>query len=254
MSLLDFIFGPGKTPTPQRISTQARALVQRHGDPSFRYQAADTLAGWGTPEAITALLDRFSVNVASETSDEAEKSHVGELITDKIGRDAVEPLETYMTRHEQVAWPLRLLSRIVEPDEFRERIVRVLGKLDTHFDRLPERKVEILHFLVEHAQHADVADATHRFLEDTDDRVRIAAIELLKASARQQDFEAMATCWIGSADRPRVRAALHDALVDRPGAFAGRVEGLSAPEGFVITADGTLAKEEAPKAAAPRRK
>ena len=242
MGFLDSLFGPPKTATPRAIEVQSKALKQRHGDPSFRYQAADTLAAWGTPEAIEALLDRFTISVASETSDEAEKEHVGELVTDKLGRSAVDPIEKYLRHNEQVGWPLRLLAKIVSPEEFRERTLRVLNKLDTHFDRLPERKVEMLHFLVEHASHPEIADAAQRFLEDTDDRVRIAAIELLKASGRPEDVAAMAQCFAESPDRPRVLSALSEALEGRQGALAGHADAVApfVPAGFAVQVDGTL--------------
>lgn len=244
MSFLDALFGPPKVANPRAIASQVKALKQRHGDPSFRYAAADTLAAWGTPDAIEALLERFTVNVASETNDEAEKAHVGELVTDKIGQAAVEPLEKYLRSNEQVGWPLRLLAKLVPPEEFRERTLRVLNKLDTHFDRLPERKVEILHVLVEQASHDDVADAAERFLEDTDDRVRIAAIELLRAANRPKDVESLAKCFAESSDRPRVQGALAEALDGCKGALAPHVEAIERhlPAGFALSPDGTLTR------------
>lgn len=248
MGILDSLFGPPKTANPRAIESQIKALRQRHGDPSFRYTAADTLAGWGTVEAIDALLERFTVNVASETSDEAEKEYVGELVTTKIGRSAVDPLERYLASHEQVGWPMRLLAKLVTPEEFRERTLRVLNRLDTDFDRLPERKVEMLHVLVAHADHAEVADAAQRFLEDTDDRVRIAAAELLKTSARPTDIAAMAECMATCSDRPRVLAAMSEALEGRPGALAAHAAAVSSflPEDYSLQPDGTLVR-------APRR-
>ena len=242
MGLLDSLFGPGKTPNAQRIASQVKALKQRHGDPSFRYAAADTLAGWATPEAIEALLSRFTVNVASELSDEAEKTYIAELLTDKIGRAAVEPLEAYLREYAQVSWPLRILSRIVEPDDLRERCMRVLSRLDTHFDRLPERKIEMLRFLLDHAEHEAIATAAQRFLEDTDDRVRIHAIELLAASGRPEGIAAMVTCLGESADRPRVLAALGSALEGRAKALAENAA-VAAPlmaAGFTLSKEGTL--------------
>jgi HEAT repeat protein len=244
MGIMDSIFGPPKTANPRAIESQVKALKQRHGDPSFRYTAADTLAGWGTPESIDGLLERFTINVASETSDEAEKEYVGELVTNKLRDAAVEPLEKYLRTHEQVGWPLRLLAKLVSPEEFRRRTLSVLGRLDTHFDRLPERKVDILHVLVEHAGEAEVADAATRFLEDTDDRVRIAAIDLLTAAGRPQDVAAMAECFAASPDRPRVLAALAEALEGRPAALAAHAPAASAsvPAGFTLQPDGTLVR------------
>src|SRR5688572_18997259 len=154
MGFLDGLFGGGSAaPTPKKIEAQVHVLRRRHGDPTLRYAAADQLAKWRTPEAIYGLLLRFAVNVASETSDEEEKAHVAGLITDDIGAAAIEPIEKYLRREELVSWPLRLLGRLVPPEEFRARVLVLLASFDTHFDQHPERKVAVIHGLMDHSEH-----------------------------------------------------------------------------------------------------
>jgi len=254
MSFLDGLFGGGSSaPTPKKIESQVHVLTRRHGDPTLRYAAADQLAKWRTPEAIYGLLLRFSVNVASETSDEEEKAHVAGLITDDIGAAAIVPIEKYLRREDLVSWPLRLLGKLVPPEDFRARVLKILAALDTHFDQHPERKVEIIHALMDHAEHPEVPDAMTRFLEDTDDTVRLAAAELLTRSARPQDIEAIVTCVLESPDRPRVKGQLLDMLVGRKLPSSRRDELVKAlPAGLGISLDGALVKQE--RQSSPARK
>ena len=242
MGFFDGFFGPPKHPNEKAIATQAAMLQQRHGEPARRYQAVDQLVAWGTPEAVDALLLRFTVDVASETSDEDEKEYVADLIGEKIGESAVPSLERYLRQQEQVGWPLRVLSKLLPPDDFRTRVTSILSTFDTHYDRAPERKVEMIHSLMEHAKEPEVADAVRPFMADTNDTVRIAAQELLARSGRDQDAEALVEALVDSEDRPRVKSALLVALMDRAGAIAGRraeVEPLL-PEGYYLTREGTL--------------
>ena len=69
MGFLDGFFGGSKEPTGKKIASAVAALQLRHGEPARRYEAADRLAEWKTPEAIAGLLQRFTVAAASETSD-----------------------------------------------------------------------------------------------------------------------------------------------------------------------------------------
>jgi hypothetical protein len=255
MGFLDGLFGRGSSaPTPKQIEAQVHVLQRRHGDPTLRFAAADQLAKWRTPEAIYGLLLRFAVNVASETSDEEEKAHVAALVTDEIGAAAIEPIEKYLRREDLVSWPLRLLGRIVPPEDFRARVLRILSSLDTHFDQHPERKVEIIHGLMDQSQHPEVPDAMTRFLEDTDDTVRLAAAELLTRSARPQDLEALVICVLESQDRPRVKGQLLDMLVGRKLALGERRDEFvkALPPGLGLSLDGALVKQE--RMSSPARK
>jgi HEAT repeat protein len=245
MNFLQGLFGGSKPPTDKQIASQVALLQRRHGEPAIRYGAADKLRDWavaGSAPAIDGLLKRFSVNVASETSDEEEKAYVAEILTDKVGLAAVGPIEAYLRHEEQVSWPLRLLSKLVPPDEYRDRVVAILASFDAHYDRMPERKGETIHNLMDHASHPEVVAAVTRFLDDTDDAVRLAAIELLARSGRPEDLAVLATSLVESADRPRVRNALLQALDGKPAAGAGRraeIEPLL-PEGWYLTREGTV--------------
>ena len=152
-----------------------------------------------------------------------------------------------LRREEQVNWPLRLLKRLTEPEDFRDRVVAILSRLDVHFDQYPARKVEMIHALMDFAKEANVADAAAAFLDDTSDTVRIAAGELLALSGRDADHVAMIDGLIASPDRPRVRAALCRALAGAPAVAAARRDEVLAvvADGFELDEAGTIIAKQA---------
>lgn len=240
MGLLDSLFG-GKGPSTRKIDSAVRTLEFRHGEPARRYEAMDRLAAWDTPEATRGLLRRFTFASTSTTSDEEEKAYVGRLI-EKKGHEAVDPLLEYLRSEEEVAWPLRVLERILPQEEFRERVTEILAKLDVHFDRMPVRKVEIISALAPHVGERSVADAIGAFLEDTDDRVRIAAAEALATTGVAEDHQRLVGALLECEDRPRVRADLCALMAAHGVSVQGRkadVEPLL-PEGYYLTRDGVV--------------
>ena len=241
MGLLDSLFGGGG-PSPRKIDGTTRALKARHGEPARRYQAAERLAEWRTPYAVDGLLSRYTVTVEAETSDDEEKAYVSELL-DKIGAELVVPaIDRYLRREAQVSWPLRILARMVTPEEFRSSVSAVLATLDVHFDRQPERKVETLHALMEHCAHREVSDAAAPFLDDTDDTVRMAAAELIAKSDREDRGDLLVSALAQADDRPRVLDAICRAMADNQLSVKGRkaeVEPML-PEGFYLTRQGAV--------------
>lgn len=241
MGLLDSLFGGSSGPSSRKIDAAQRALEHRHGEPARRYEAMEKLASWNTPEATEALLKRFTFASTSTTSDEEEKARVAELLQAK-GRDAVEPLVHYLKTEEELAWPLRVLHRILPEDEFRDRATDVLAGIDVQFDRTPTRKVELIHALAPHAHEQRVAETIAAFLEDTDDRVQIAAVEVLASNGRPEDQERLTATLIEADERPRVRSAICSAMAAHAVSVKGRkaeVEPLL-PEGYYLTRDGVV--------------
>ena len=241
MSFLDNLLGRSRTPTDKKIASTVTVLQRRHGEPAIRYQAADKLASWGTPAAIEGLLKRFTVTVASEMSDDEEKAYVAELV-EKKGEEAVPLVVSYLRREAEVSWALRILSKVLPPDEFRARVVEVLSALDPHFDPNPQRKVEMIEALAEHATQPDVARVVSRFLTDTDDAVRIEASAVLSRAGAEEDVTALVDCLIDSRDRARVISAVVENLVERALSVKGRKADVESvlPSGYYVTREGVV--------------
>jgi hypothetical protein len=242
MGFLDGLFGGDKGPTPKKIQAQVSILETRHGEPARRYQAMEKLLEWGTEEAIDGLLVRYTVTAEKETSDEDEKTWLADKLVDLGAERVVPALERHLRRHEAVGWPLRILQRMVSADEAARSVVQILDDLDIHFDRHPQRKVELIHALVDHAADDAIARAVAPFLDDTDDTVRIAAGELLARTGSPEHLSLLVDAFIASGDRPRVQVELIQRMAEQGVAVKGRKAEVEPylPEGYYLTREGVV--------------
>lgn len=242
MGFLDSLFGGDKGPTPKKIASNSTLLEKRHGEPARRYQAMETLIGWNTPESLDAVLVRYTVTAEKDSSDEEEKAWLADKLA-ALGPELVAPaIERHLRKHPSVGWPLRVLNRVLDPGAVADIVAGVLEGLDVHFDRSPERKVELIHALMDHATREGVAAKVVPFLDDTDDTVRIAAGELLARSGDAAHHEALVMAFIDAADRPRVSSELIKHMSDQGLSVKGRKAEVEPhlPEGYYLTREGVV--------------
>jgi len=242
MGFLDSLFGGDKGPTPKKIATNASILEKRHGEPARRYQAMETLLEWKTPESIDAVLIRYSVSAEKETSDEDEKAWLGDKLA-ALEADLVAPaIERHLRIYPSVGWPLRVLNRVIDPALAADRVAAVLEGLDIHFDRQPERKVELIHGLMDHAAREGIGQRVAPFLDDTDDTVCIAAGELLARTGDPAYHDALVTAFIESVERPRVQSELIKHMAEQGLSVKGRKAEVEPvlPEGYYLTREGIV--------------
>ena len=86
-----FDFLKSKGPTSKRITKAVKRLTETHGDEGPRIEAAERLFEWGTPEAMLALLKRFTMSSRVITQDIEEKRMIVSMLVEK-GESAVEPI------------------------------------------------------------------------------------------------------------------------------------------------------------------
>ena len=242
MGFLDSLFGGDKGPTPKRIADQVTLLQARHGEPARRYGAMEKLLEWDTPESIEALFLRYTSTAEKETSDEEEKAWLADKLVALGPAKVVPALGKYLRRNEKVGWAIRILQRLVDEEKAAQVLCKVLDDLDIHFDRHPQRKVEILHALMERASDPAVSKAAEPFLEDTDDTVRIAVGELLARSGNEEQLNALVDAFVNSGDRPRVQVELIKHMAEQGVSVKGRKAEVEPdlPEGYYLTREGVV--------------
>ena len=173
MGILD-IFGGGQSKAA-RLRTK---VLQKYGDPSGRQKAISTLGEMKDPEAISALMARFTVQVEPGTTDADEKDHVFELIKG-FGQMAVEPVMDFLRRNDVASsWAVRLLQALLPEPQFVGMITDYLKQLGPAYMRDPEKKLVLIHTL-DGKDDPRVAEAILPMLEDMADDVKIAAINVL---------------------------------------------------------------------------
>jgi hypothetical protein len=204
-------------------------VVQKYGPPENRQKAIDQLGGIGTPAALRALCQRFTVRVDPGITDDEEKDRVRQLLVD-AGPVAVEPVKDFLAREESgIAFGLRALSALASADEVFAEVLRQLQKLGSQYTRDPDKKLTLLTWVAEHhaadpaavapaaagVTGAEVEAALVPLLEDFSDDVRIATT---RALARQPVGERARTALIElllrDKDNARVRGEVLRALAD----------------------------------------
>src|SRR3984957_18948551 len=171
MGLFDFFSKQSK------LKRLGKRLTEKFGPPENRIKAIEVLAGMGTPEALSILLMRFTISSDSRITDADEKDKAFQYLVD-AGDTAVAPLKDFLRQRDQVAWPLKALSELLSPDEVLSLVLAELQRLRGEYTRDPEKRVQLIGWLLEHHPEADprVPPALLPFLADMSDDVKLATV------------------------------------------------------------------------------
>lgn len=154
-----------------------RAINPRAANPD-RWESLMYLHKLGTPEAASALLDRFGFRVDPSITDEEEKNLAFETIV-SVGSAMVGPVKRQLRVAKSIGWPIKLLSKLTDQDTVIRELCEVLGQMDTAYERDPEKKIQILAYLEDHP-HDLGAKAAMGFLDDMNETARFHAMGVLK--------------------------------------------------------------------------
>ena len=226
-------------PTPKQIAKTVKKLTEPAGEEGPRIEAAERLADWGTPEALFGLVRRFTMSSRVITQDIEEKRLVVRMLVGQ-GDAAVAPILQFMKIHPQVDWPVRALSQIVPKEELVGHLVEIIETVALSEFAAPEHRVSLIRAVHDYVT-PDMYELFCGFLNDSDDDVRIAAIEALGEvgeSAREKLLEA----FLEVEDRPRIRIRIAELFADRGWAVKGfrpRIEE-TLPEGFALSSKGVV--------------
>ena len=231
----------GDDPTPRNIQRMIKAVTQPHGEAAPRMEAAYKLASWGTPQAISALLRRFTIQTPSDTVDQDEKQEVCQLLI-RLDRDALEPIFSYLETGDEASYLVEALAQILPADELIERVTEHLVRLEGTYTRTPKGKVALIDILSSH-EDPRIPAPVLPFLPDPNDDVTFACIVCLTRPSYEQDVrEGFLQLLVESSDRPRIQARLLEALAELKWPVTGyrrKLEG-QLPEGFSFTSKGRV--------------
>lgn len=230
----------------QRIQSLRRKIQERYGQPEGRQQAIDKLLDMGTPEAIGALLTRFTVNVEPSITDAEEKEYLSKSIVE-MGEKAIDPLKSFLMRSDDAtSWALRMLERLIPGEALVALCIEALRKVGPDYTRDPEKKQVLISTLAK-KEGEDISAAIIPFLEDPSDDVRIEAAYALAKHRQESAREPLLQAFVASSDRNRVIAAITAALVETGFGVQGYREKVEQglPAGFSISREGKVFKQEA---------
>lgn len=192
MGLLDSLFSD--KPTQKSIDKLVGKVKERYAQPEYRREAMDKLLSWGTPEALAAVLMRFTVVVQSPHWDEEEKRWlVDELAT--RGEPAKKALQVFLAKDDHVAFAAKALRRLSPSAEsWIDDLVGALKARTPEDHRTTQGKAEIINQLRD-AEAKGVVKHLLPYLSDHADDVQMAcldAVEKLHGAAADDDKAAAA--------------------------------------------------------------
>ena len=242
MAFTDYFTKQGK------VKRLGKKLTEKFGPPENRQKAIAVLAEMATPEAISALLLRFTVNSDSRITDAEEKQTVFDHLV-AAGEDAVAPLRAFLREKNSVSWAMRALAEIVPAEELLDLVLQELQRLANEYSRDPEKKVQLLHWLTEHHVAVDprLAAAAQPFLGDMSDDVKIAALAVLLQQKDPGVREPLLQALVDEDQSARVRKELTAALADLGAGVQGYREKVEAviQEPYFVDKAGLLKKRGA---------
>jgi MoxR-like ATPase len=197
---------------PKLPRLQKKAM-EKFGPPENRQGAIEELGAMKTPEAIDALLMRYTFRVDPGITDDDEKARVMALITEAGSATALTSVQKFIKFRDEISWPLRILSNLVSEAEMVKFLVETAHHEAGQYSRVPEKKKLLLHALGQH-KDASITAAALPFLDDMDDDVIITAAETVVAQANDAGREPLIQTFLKAHEgsNARVREALAELL------------------------------------------
>jgi len=239
MGLFDMFSKKG----PGAIKKHAARVANKRAQNPDRWESIQVLGKMATPEAVEALLARFEIRVDPSIVDQEEKDAAFSGIVN-AGDAAIAPIRAHLKQTEKVSWPLKMLERLLSPEEVVEELLGLLAGMTTDYERDPDKKIQVVAYL-EDRQDPRIVDAVTRFFDDANETVRFHAVGALFA---QKDasaaFDALMDLVVEE-ESVRVRVRIFEGLSEAgfmiPEDRRDELRKML-PEGFALDQDGTPRK------------
>jgi hypothetical protein len=177
MGLLDALFGD--KPNPKSIDKLTLKVKERYAQPEYRREAMDKLLAWSTPEALAAVLQRFTVVVQSPHWDEEEKRWLVEELASR-GDPAKAALQAFLAKDDHIAFAAKALRQLSTSTEtWIADLLVALRARPPEDHRTTQGKAELINVLKDADAHVALA-AIVAYLSDHADDVQMAALEAVQ--------------------------------------------------------------------------
>jgi hypothetical protein len=245
MGLFDLFKGKAggdDKPKASPAAKWANVAADRRAQNYDRQEAIQQLAAMGTADAAAALLRRFTFIMDPSITDQEEKDAAFSGIV-RAGRDAIEPIRTFVGKAESLAWPMKVMKEIVSEEEFVDELLLWLSKWDIEYAKFIDPKIQILVALEEH-RGPKVRAEVERFLLDVNEVARFHAVGALLAQEDPEAMTAILDCLVDE-ESVRVKHRILDGFLARGWAVPEEKREAvrkALPSGTTVDADGHIKK------------
>jgi len=223
----------------KHVARVANRRAQRHE----RWESIQVLASDGSDEALRALLTRFTIRVDPSITDGEEKNEAFQRIV-QHGDAALGPVRDFLESSETLAWPLKILREIQSEEEVNTILLELLAKMDTEYERDPQKKIDVIASF-EERKDPRIVDTVARFLEDMNETARFhAAGAILAQDEADAALEPMTKAFLAE-ESVRVRMRMLDGYIERGWKLADVKEEAAKkmPTGYSIGKKGEIRKK-----------
>ncbi len=208
MGFLDIF---NRTPGAGALKKHASRVANKRAQASDRWESILALSSMESAEGVEALLVRFSFRVDPSITDQEEKDAVFQGIIG-AGEVAEAPVRQYMAQTESIAWPLKILRRLLSDDQVTDTLLSLLEGMDTEYERDPQKKISVLVDLEERRDER-IAEAALPFIEDINETARFHAVAAVLAQEGSASYAARFSEIFLGEESNRVRARILDGFI-----------------------------------------
>jgi HEAT repeat protein len=227
---------------PKSPAAKWAERIEKRAQNYDRQEAIQALGEMATPDAVEALLKRFTFHMDPSITDQEEKDSAFRGIL-RAGKDAIEPVRAFAGKAESLAWPMKIMKELVGDEEYVDELLRWLSRWDTEYSKFVDPKVQILAALEEH-KHAGVRAGVERFLEDVNEPARFHTVSALLAQDDVTALPALAHL-LGDEESVRVRNKIAEGVASRGWSIPEderQAVGRTLPPAFALDASGHVVK------------
>lgn len=206
MGLFDVFKGGGGL--KKHVARVANRRAQQHE----RWESIQVLANDGSEEALRALMTRFTVRVDPSITDGEEKNAAFQGIV-KNGEAAIGPVRDFLEVSDTLAWPIKILKELQSEEEVTGTLLELLSKMDTGYQRDPQKKIDVIASL-EERKDTRIVQAVARFLDDMNETVRFHAVCAIFAQDEPAEVVDALTQTLLAEESVRVRMMILDGFIE----------------------------------------
>src|SRR5258708_32965734 len=134
MGVWDGLRGGGSGDKKASPAAKWADRVEKRAQSYDRQEAITALSEMGTPEAVGALLKRFTFHIDPSITDQEEKDAAFQGVL-RAGTSAIEPVRAFAAKAESLAWPMKIARELLEEAEYIDELLRWLQRWDTEYSK-----------------------------------------------------------------------------------------------------------------------
>lgn len=242
MGIKELLFGSGETREERQVNKIKKRLMNPHRQTDDRKYAVQELAQIGSPEAISALLQRFTYRTENGITDESEKIFVFECLVE-LGLHAAKPIEEYIMTRVEVYWPLRALRQIAGDEDALALLLRALETVESGYSEQERRKAELISNLREFQDDRALSRLIEALVDSNDD-VRVMAVEGILPHGPKKALKPLVDRLLDPEESGRIRTVILEVLAESKWSlknFRASLDG-NLPAAYSLDSDGFVTR------------